>query len=47
VPVMVGLHRYLRHGQGMAESMCSVRRDAAGEPLQRAAALSLLTLGAG
>jgi hypothetical protein len=47
VPMMVGLHRYLRAGQTLAESLHSVRCDHAGNPLQRATAVSLVVLGAG
>jgi tetratricopeptide (TPR) repeat protein len=47
MPLMVSLHRYLRAGQSLAESMCNVRQDASGDPVQRAAAISLLALGAG
>jgi tetratricopeptide (TPR) repeat protein len=47
VPLMVDLHRCLRSGQSLAESMCSVRQDHVGDPNQHAAALSLLALGAG
>jgi tetratricopeptide (TPR) repeat protein len=47
VPLMVDLHRCLRSGQSLAESMYSVREDHDGDPNQRAAALSLLALGAG
>jgi CHAT domain-containing protein len=47
VPLMVTLHRYLRAGQGLAESMLSVRQDIDGDLIQRAAAMSLLALGAG
>jgi tetratricopeptide (TPR) repeat protein len=47
VPVMVALHRYLRRGQTFAESMHSVRQDTDGDLVQRAAAVSLLALGAG
>jgi tetratricopeptide (TPR) repeat protein len=46
VPLMVGLHQYLRAGQSLAESLLSVRQDCAGDPVQEAAAVSLLTLGA-
>ena len=46
VPLMVGVHRYLKAGQSLAESMHSVRQDVAGDPVQHAAAMSLLTLGA-
>ena len=44
---MVTLHRYLRAGQGLAESMLSVRQDIDGDLIQQAAAMSLLALGAG
>jgi tetratricopeptide (TPR) repeat protein len=47
VPLMVDLHRCLRSGQSLAESMHSVRQRADGDPTQRATALSLLALGAG
>jgi hypothetical protein len=47
VPMMVDLHRYLRAGQTLAETMCSVRRGLSGDPLQHATAMSLVTLGAG
>ena len=47
VPLMVALHRYLRAGQSLAESMLSVRQDIDGDLIQRAAAMSLLALGAG
>ncbi len=47
VPVMVALHRYLRMGQTFAESMHSVRQDTDGDLIQKAAAVSLLALGAG
>jgi len=47
VPVMVTLHRYLRMGQTLAESMHSVRQDTDGDVIQRATAMSLLALGAG
>ena len=46
VPLMVGLHQHLKAGQSLAESMHSVRQDVAGDPVQHAAAMSLLTLGA-
>ena len=45
VPVMVALHRHLRMGQTLAESMHSVRQDTDGDLVQRAAAVSLLALG--
>ena len=47
VPVMVDLHRCLRAGQSLAEAMCSVRRDLAGDLIQQATAASFVTLGAG
>jgi tetratricopeptide (TPR) repeat protein len=47
VPLMVSLHRHLMAGQSLAESMHSVRVEAAGDPVQRVAAISLLALGAG
>ena len=46
VPLMVGVHQYLRAGQSLAESMHSVRQDSADDPVQQAAAMSLLTVGA-
>jgi tetratricopeptide (TPR) repeat protein len=46
VPVMVSLHRHLRTGQTLAESMRNVRRELAGDPVQQATAASLITLGA-
>jgi tetratricopeptide (TPR) repeat protein len=47
VPLMVTLHRYLRAGQSLAESLHSVRQDIDGDLVHRAAAMSLLALGAG
>ena len=47
VPLMVSLHRHLLAGQSLAESMYSVRLDAANDPVQRVAAISLVALGAG
>ena len=46
VPLMMSLHRCLRAGQGLAEAMCSARRESAGDPIRHAAAVSLLALGA-
>lgn len=46
VPVMLSLHRCLRAGQTLAESMRSVRCKLTGDPIQEAAAMSLLALGA-
>jgi tetratricopeptide (TPR) repeat protein len=47
VPVMVGLHRHLRAGRSLAESMRNVRREVTGDPVQQATAASLIALGAG
>ncbi len=47
VPLMVDLHRYLRAGQTLAESMYNVRRGLTDDPVQRATAASLVTLGRG
>jgi tetratricopeptide (TPR) repeat protein len=47
VPLMVSLHRHLRAGQSLAEAMYSVRLDAARDPVQQVAAVSLVALGAG
>ncbi len=46
VPVMVGLHRQLRAGRTLAESLFSVRHGLSGDPIQRATAESLVMLGA-
>jgi tetratricopeptide (TPR) repeat protein len=47
VPMMVDLHRHLSAGRTLAESMCSVRGEVTGDPVQQATAASLLALGAG
>jgi CHAT domain-containing protein len=47
VPVMVSLHGHLRAGRNLAESLCNVRRELTGDPVQQATAVSLVTLGAG
>jgi hypothetical protein len=47
VPLMVSLHRYLRAGHSLAESMYNVRLDFNGDQVQQATAASLVTLGAG
>jgi tetratricopeptide (TPR) repeat protein len=47
VPLMVNLHRHLRTSPSLAAALHRARRDAAADPLQHAAALSLITLGAG
>jgi hypothetical protein len=44
---MVSLHRHLLAGQSLAEAMYSVRLDAAGNPVEQVAAISLVALGAG
>jgi len=46
VPVMVALHRQVRAGRTLAESLSSVRHEVAGNPVQRATAESLVMLGA-
>jgi tetratricopeptide (TPR) repeat protein len=46
VPMMMNLHERLRAGHGLAEAMCGLRRDSAGDVMQRAAAASMLALGA-
>ncbi|MGD0608035.1 MAG: CHAT domain-containing protein [Streptosporangiaceae bacterium] len=46
VPMMVDLHRFLRAGQTLAESVYHVRRRVS-DPVQQATAVSLVTLGAG
>ncbi len=45
VPLMVDLHRHLRAGQSMAESLHSVRMGVT-DPIQHATAVSLVALGA-
>lgn len=45
VPVMVDLHRHLRSGHTLAESLYRVRHALTGDPLQLATAMSLVTLG--
>ena len=46
VPIMVDLHRHLRSGQTLAESIYSVRRGLGNDPVRQATAASLVTLGA-
>jgi tetratricopeptide (TPR) repeat protein len=46
VPVMVGLHQHLRAGRTFGESLCEVRRELTGDPVQQATAASLIALGA-
>jgi tetratricopeptide (TPR) repeat protein len=47
VPLMVSLHTHLLEGQSLAESLYRVRLDAASDPVQKVAAISLVALGAG
>jgi CHAT domain-containing protein len=44
--MMVDLHRHLRAGQTLAESMYSMRHGLTSDPIQQATAASLMTLGA-
>ena len=46
VPLMVDLHRNLRAGRTLAEALLNVRSGAPADPVQHAAAMSLLMLGA-
>jgi tetratricopeptide (TPR) repeat protein len=46
VPIMVDLHRHLRSGQTLAESVYRVRRGLGDDPVRQATAASLVTLGA-
>jgi tetratricopeptide (TPR) repeat protein len=46
VPLMVDLHRHLRAGQNLAESLHGVRQTLSDDPVQHATAASLVTLGA-
>jgi CHAT domain-containing protein len=46
VPVMVGLHRHLRAGRSLAESLRLVQRGLSDDPVQFATAGSLVALGA-
>jgi tetratricopeptide (TPR) repeat protein len=46
VPAMLELHRHLRAGQTIAESLHRVRRERAGDPVMHATAASLVALGA-
>jgi hypothetical protein len=47
VPVMLDTHRCLRAGQTLAEALHSVRCGPVTDPIQQAAALSLVALGTG
>ena len=46
VPLMVDLHRYLRAGQTLAESLRSIRQTLTDDPVEQATAVSLVSLGA-
>jgi tetratricopeptide (TPR) repeat protein len=46
VPLMVDLHRHLRAGQSLAESIYHVRHKLTDDPVQHATAMSLVSLGA-
>jgi hypothetical protein len=46
VPLMVDLHRHLSTGQTLAEALYRVRRGLPDDPVMRATAASLVTLGA-
>jgi len=46
VPIMVDLHRYLRSGKTLAESLYCVRRELGDDPIGQATAVSLMALGA-
>jgi tetratricopeptide (TPR) repeat protein len=45
VPVMVTLHRNMRAGRSLAESLRLVREESPGDPVQRGVAVSLLAYG--
>jgi tetratricopeptide (TPR) repeat protein len=46
VPLMADLHRNIRAGDALAEALLNVRTQAPADPVQHAAAMSLLMLGA-
>jgi tetratricopeptide (TPR) repeat protein len=46
VPLMVDLHRHLQAGRNLAESIYHVRRGSTDDPVYRATAMSLVSLGA-
>jgi tetratricopeptide (TPR) repeat protein len=46
VPIMVDLHRHLRSGKTLAESLYRVRRELGDDPIGQATAVSLMALGA-
>jgi hypothetical protein len=43
---MVDLHRHLRAGESLAESIYHVRHELTDNPVQHATAISLVSLGA-
>ena len=47
VPLMAGLHRYLRGGASLAEALCGARMDLVREPAITACGWSFVALGAG
>ncbi len=47
VPLMLELHRRLQSGASLAGALCAVRRGVSNDPVLRAAAWSLVALGAG
>jgi CHAT domain len=47
VPLMLALHRRLQSGAPLAGALCAVRRGVSDDPVLRAAAWSLVALGAG
>jgi tetratricopeptide (TPR) repeat protein len=47
VPLMIDLHKSLRAGRSLAESLQALRADQAGDPARQGAVLSLVALGAG
>ena len=47
VPLMLELHRGVRSGLGLAEALLRVRATSGSDPAEQAAAMSLVTLGAG
>jgi CHAT domain-containing protein len=46
VPLMADLHRHLRAGHTLAESVYRLRAGLAGDPVQHATAMSMIALGA-
>ncbi len=46
VPVMLDLHRHVRVGRSLAESLHAIRRETAADPVRQATVMSLIALGA-